>query len=56
VGDTLGDVLALEDLGDLFGQELVTSLADVQDLCTFDTPSYRLSMVMFSRSKKPTLT
>jgi hypothetical protein len=48
VGDTLGDVLALKHLGDLFGEELVTSLADVQNLCTFDTPSCGLSMIAFS--------
>jgi hypothetical protein len=56
VGDTLGDVLALEDLGDFFGQELVTSLTDVQDLCTFDTPSCRLSMATSLELKKHALT
>jgi hypothetical protein len=56
VGDALGDILSLVDLGDLLGQELVTPLADVQDLCTLDTPSCMLSMLISSTMKQINLT
>lgn len=39
VGDTLGDVLALVDLGDLLLEELVTLLADLNDLGALGAPS-----------------
>jgi hypothetical protein len=39
VGDTLGDVLALVDLGNLLLEELVTLLADLNDLGTLGAPS-----------------
>jgi hypothetical protein len=39
VSDTLCDLLALEDLGDLFLEELVTLLADLDDLGALNAPS-----------------
>jgi hypothetical protein len=39
VGDTLGDALALVDLGDLLLEELVTLLADLNDLGALGAPS-----------------
>lgn len=39
MGDTLCDLLALEDLGDLFLKELVTLLADLDDLGALNAPS-----------------
>jgi hypothetical protein len=43
VGDTLGDALALVDLGDLLLEELVTLLADLNDLGALGAPSWRMS-------------
>lgn len=39
VGDTLGDALALVDLGDLLVEELVALLADLDDLGALSAPS-----------------
>jgi len=39
VADTLGDLLALEDLGDFFLEEFVSLLADLNNLCALDTES-----------------
>jgi hypothetical protein len=41
VRDTLGDFLALEHLGYFFIEELISTLADVDDLGTVGTPSWR---------------
>jgi hypothetical protein len=43
VGDTLDDALALVDLGDLLLEELVTLLADLNDLGALGAPSWRMS-------------
>jgi len=40
VRDTLCNLLALEDLGDLFIEELVTLLADLDDLGALNAPSF----------------
>ena len=39
VTNTLGDLLALVDLSDLFRKQLVTPLTDVNDLCALSAPS-----------------
>lgn len=43
VGNALGDLLALVDLGDLLLEELVALLADLDDLGALSAPSYRMS-------------
>lgn len=43
VRDTLGDLLALVDLGDLLLEELVTLLAQLHDLGALSAPSWRMS-------------
>jgi hypothetical protein len=40
VRDALGDLLSLVDLGDLLLEELVSALADVDNLCSLSAPSW----------------
>ena len=37
---TFGDLFSFVDLGDLFLEELVTLLAELEDLASFNAPSY----------------
>jgi hypothetical protein len=55
VGNALGDILALVDLGNLLGEKLVAPLADVQDFRAFNTPSYELLVIVVSIRKFSTL-
>jgi len=39
MSDALRDLLSLVDFGNLFFEQLVASLTDINDLCAFDAPS-----------------
>lgn len=45
MSNALGDLLALENLGDLLLEKLVTSLAEVDNVGALRAPSYAMSTI-----------